>query len=282
MNLITRFFFLSLIAVLVLPGCTMRRLDLAQKAFNEGAAIEYQQRFAPQAEVMTSPTLSYATAYRFVSKAVKQRKTLQKNNLLGNALALKALCEWKLNDFESSKSSARSALQALKTLESQLGIRMSRDETLMRTLPDILVLDQVRGDLFAFHQGVVNFAAAKQQYQEQIFNNESGTAAHLEAALNSLKLMKPSAGISAEMETYLVLVQLAGLKTWAKGIDFLRESITEDRSLSAEERRAATHFFLNERQQYLVPQKATLLSTLSALLPGGKGHELYQFWDAAL
>jgi hypothetical protein len=278
----TRFMLLWLTATLLLPGCAMRHLDLAQQAFNEGATIENQQRFSPQSDVFVSPTLSYASAYRYIGKAVKKRSTLQKHNLLGNAFALQALCEWKLNDYESAKRSARRALQALKSLESRQGIRMSRDETLMKALPDILVLDQVRSDLFAFHMGLVNFEAAKQQYQEQIFNKTDGASANLEAALYNLQQLEPAAGVSAEMETYLVLVQLAGLKTWAKGIDFLRESITEDRSLTAESRRIATDFFLQERQQYLAPRKAVLLAELSALLPGGTGHELYRFWDSAL
>lgn len=159
---------------------------------------------------------------------------------------------------------------------------MSRDETLMKALPDILVLDQVRSALFAFHRGVVNFEAAKQQYQEEVFDRMDGASAKLEAALNSLQQLEPVAGANAEMETYLVLVQLAGLKTWAKGIDFLRESITEDRSLTPEGRRTATDFFLQERQQHLAPRKAILLAELAVLLPGGTGHELYQFWDSAL
>lgn len=277
-----RLILLWITAALLLPACAMRHLDLAQKAFNEGAATENQQRFSPQTDVFVSPTLSYATAYRHISKAAKKRSKLQKNNLLGSALALKALCEWKLNDYEASKGSARSALQALKIMENEAGVRMSRDETLMKALPDILVLDQVRSDLFAFHQGAVNFEAAKQQYQEQVFNNADGAAANLEGALNRLQQLEPAAGISTEMETYLVLVQLTGLKTWAKGIDFLRESITEDRSLTAEGRRAATDFFLEERQQQLAPRKAVLLAELSALLPSGMGHELYQFWDSVL
>lgn len=278
----TRFLLPVLILAITLPGCAMRHLDRAQKAFNEGAAIENQQRFAPQSDVFVSPVLSYAVAYQHVSKAVKKRSQLSKNNLEGNALALKALCEWKLNNFQASKVSARNALQALTTLEKETGIRMSRDETLMRALPNILVLDQVRSDLFSFHKGAVNFAAAKQQYQEQVYHNAEDIEANLEEALNHLRDREPTAGISTEMETYLVLVQLAGLKTWAKGIDFLRESITEDRSLSDEGRRAATDFFLQERQQHLAPRKALLLAELSALLPGGASHELYQFWDSAL
>lgn len=274
--------FLFLTAALLVSSCAMRQLDLGQKAFNEAAQIENRQRFDPQADLFVSPTLSYATAYRYIGKAVEKRNQLQKNQVLGNALALKALCEWKLNDYEAAERSARSALQALRTLENETGIRMARDETLMKALPDVLVLDQVRSALFAFHQGAVNFEAAKQQYQEQIYNKEAEAAAALEAALNSLQEIKPSAGASAELETYLVLVQLAGLKTWAKGIDFLRESITEDRSLTPEGRRAATDFFLQERQQYLQPKKAQLLVELSSLLPGGTNHELYKFWDSTL
>ncbi len=273
---------LLLTAALLLPSCALRHLDLAQKAFNEGAQIENRQRFDPQADIFVSPTLSYATAYRYVSKAVKKQNKLQKNHVLGNALTLQALCEWKLNDYKAAKATARNALQALQMLESEEGIRMARDETLMQALPDLLVLDQVRSRLFAFHEGAVNFQAAKQQYQEQVYDNESEAAAVLETALNSLQQIKPSAGASAELETYLVLVQLAGLKTWAKGIDFLRESITEDRSLTPDSRRAATDFFLKERQQHLQPRKAQLLVELSALLPGGTNHELYKFWDSAL
>lgn len=282
MTVIYRFCFFLFSIVLILPGCAMRQLDLAQKAFNEGAAIENQQRLSPQSEVFVSPTLSYATAYRHISKAAKKRSKLQKTGLLGSAIALKALCEWKLNDYESARASARSALQALKTQEQNRGIRMARDETLMKALPDILVLDQVRSELFAFHRGAVTFEAARQQYQEQVYNKAEGVAASLEAALNNLQQLEPVAGASLEMEAYLLLVQLTGLKTWAKGIDFLRESITEDRSLSDEERRVATDFFLGERQQHLAPRKAILLAELSVLLPGGTGHELYQFWDSAL
>jgi hypothetical protein len=282
MMTMTRFLFLGLTLALLLPGCAMRQLDRAQKAFNEAATIENQQRFSPQSGVFVSPTLSYAVAYRHVSKAVKKRGQLSRNNLEGNALALKALCEWKLNAYDVSKQSALEALQTFNRLENEKRIRMSRDETLMRALPDILVLDQVRSDLFSFHKGAVGFAAAKQQYQEQVYHNAEDTEAYLEEALNHLRDREPTAGISTEMETYLVLVQLAGLKTWAKGIDFLRESITEDRSLSDEGRRAATDFFLQERQQHLAPRKALLLAELSALLPGGTGHELYQFWDSAL
>lgn len=145
----------------------------------------------------------------------------------------------------------------------------------MRVLFDILVLDQVCSDLFFFYKGVVNFVVVKQQYQEQVYYNVEDMEVDLEEVLNYFWDREFMAGISIEMEIYLVLVQFVGLKIWVKGIDFLWESIIEDCSFLDEGWWIVMDFFLQEWQQYLVLCKVFLLVEFLAFLFGGIGYEFY-------
>ena len=262
-------FTLLLASFLFLSSCAMNHLGQAQRAFNAAAATENQQRFTPQPEVAVSPTLSYAEAAYHAGKALNRRSSLRKNGLLGNALALRALCLWKLNNYDAALEDSRAARYAFQELEQRTGLQMPRDEALMQALPSLIAMDQARAALFSFHQADAPYERARDFFQEQIYHPEDDKLAALEGALQELSGLQLLAGSVEELELYLVMSQLAGLKTWSQGIDFLRQSISRDESLNEAERQTAIAFLLKAKQQDFEPVKGRLLDELSRRVAGG-------------
>lgn len=273
---------LLLLLIVLLPSCAMNRLSQAQRAFSQAATLENEQRFGAQSEVFVPTALAYAEARRKVGKALKRKRKLRKNNLLGNAYTLRALCDWKLQHHSEAKINSQRAILAFENLEQRAGIRMQRDIALMKVLPDLLTLDRIRLDISDFDWQGAGFETALEYYQSLIFHRRAVRTAELDRALSSLAQLSASTGSTTELEAYLVMAQLAGLQTWSRGIDGLRQSIAGDTRLSAEARGEATAFFIEERQQQLIPAKEGLLKELGRLLPGGEAHELYRFWDTVL
>jgi uncharacterized protein with PIN domain len=266
-----------LASTLMLSACGhLMHLDRAQNTFNQGATLENQLRFSPQSEVSSSPYLYYNMAYAELGKALKNKTALGKDDVLANAYTIKALCEWKLKMYSRAEKSADAALEEYLDMERK-GIAMPRDKALMQALPALMEIDKVKSHLFAFHApDSLSYAAAQQHYQEYIHDSSPDKAAKLEAAIQRLGSVRAQLeGGNEEMVVYLVLSQLAALKTWSDGLDFLRQSLSKDPGLPPGAQREAREFRTAQREQHLTPLKDELLGTLRKLLPNDAPLVLY-------
>jgi hypothetical protein len=269
-----------LASLLLLSACGhLMHLDRAQNNFNQGATLENQLRFNPQSEVSTSPYLYYNMAYAELGKALKNKSALGKDDVLANAYTIKALCEWKLKMYSQAEKSADAALDEYLALERK-GMLMPRDKALMQALPFLMEIDKVKSHLYAFHApDSLSYSAAQQHYLDYVYDSSPEKAAKLEAAVQKLNNIRTQLEGNEEMAVYLLLSQLAALKTWSDGLDFLRQSLGKDAALPREAQREAREFRTAQREQHLNPLKEELLEALRKLLPKEQGAPLVGYWS---
>ncbi|MCB0572128.1 MAG: hypothetical protein KDC66_20320 [Phaeodactylibacter sp.] len=266
-------------AVLLFSGCThLLYLDSAMDYFNQGANLENQLRFQPEAGASASPTMYYSMAYSGLNKALeKQKEELRKDHVLGSTYTVKALCEWKLKLYDKAIQSADAAVEELLAMDQATGIKMPRDMALMEALPALIEVEKAKESLFSLReQTEATLEEARSYYVSSIFDPDAEKAATLEQAIKKIGEIQKKARGNDELSVYFVQSQLAGLKTWSDAIDLLRQ---KEKGLDEASKREAQEFRKAQRDQFLEPEKGRLLERLGSLLPPGEpGGRLIDYW----
>ena len=259
------FFLLSIL--IFFSSCThLLHLDRAQSAFNQGATIENSQRFGMSklensnaAQInqavekdltSTSPEFYYTIANAEIDKAIAKKGQLKNDNVLGSAYTLKALCEWKLDQYTDAVNTANLALTELESSN----VNLPRDKAVMTALRGLVANDIAFDSLGALkvhldstitedtHKdtAVANaiFKEAQRHYQKFIFNNSAlldttntltkeelasqylnrmkksnaAPKANIQLALYILEKAQAKAGAGHPSEIYFFMSQLAGVK----------------------------------------------------------------------
>lgn len=265
------------LAIILLSGCShLLYLDSAMNHFNQGATLENQLRFQPDIGTSASPYMYYTMAYSDLNKALdKQIDDLRKDQVLGSAYTVKALCEWKLKMYDKALISADKAESEYIEMQKNSGIKMPRDMALMEALPALMEIEKAKDSLFDFRKkGEIPLEATRQYYLDSIFNPDESMAV-LEQAVQSLGLIQEKTASNEDLSAYFLQSQLAGLKTWSDAIDLLRQ---KEKGLPEAARREAENFRKAQRDQFLEPEKAKLLEKLGELLPNEHGNSLVNYW----
>lgn len=254
---------------LLVSSCAhLSYLDAAQDSFNQGATLDNEMRFSTSTSPTISPAFHYNRAYVSVNKALKSGgdKKLEKDHLLGHALSLKALCEWKLGQHELAAQSCNQAKGRFLALSKE-GIKMPRDLVLMKALPSIIAIDTIAQSYFAFRNSweSTHFDKCLEFYQSHIFKPE-GQAALLQNALDHIEELKKETTNNAELYAYLVMVQLSGLKTWNGSLSLIFERGISKLSISEQIR--IKEEILNEKQEFFNTRRGELLEELESTLAG--------------
>jgi hypothetical protein len=274
------------ILIFLLSSCAhLSYLDAAQDSFNEGASLENEIRLSTNSSPGISPAFYYNRAYVDVNKALKGggEKKLQNDQLLGHAYSLKALCEWKLGQYQTAIETGNLAKGRFLALSNQ-GVKLPRDLTLMKALPDIIAIDTVAQSFFAFRKSKVstNFKDCLAYYQSHIYNPIAEDPAILQRAINSIESLKRGTTNNVELYAYLIMVQLSGLKTWNGGLSLLFESGTV--GLSIEEQIKVKEEILDEKQSFFNFQRDRLINELEETL-SGEGNlqkQVVDYWKSIM
>ncbi len=266
-----RLFLMLFSCALLLGSCSgLSHLESAQSAFSQAAEIENTNRYSYEREVSASPAIYYQLAQTEIEQALKKERKLEGLRLLGHALALKAMTEWRLKEYGAARISSKEALRAFDRLEQ----RQSRDEAMMLALPDLIQLDSSRAEIFTFFATKRSLPEAEAFYAAEVHNLENPQQGGLYAAVEALEKLQLPPGAPPTLEAYFLQARLAGLQSWDRALDFMRQTI-----LSGEaERDRLDERYSQEYEQYLQPRKAAALERLQEVLPGGTAHPVYQFW----
>jgi len=137
---------IAILGLVALSACAdVNRLRDAQEAFSRAAEIENRQRLADravsggfdEAAESTSARAAYGAALLELEAIDgKGKAALEADQLWGTALALRALCEWRLGLHDRAVASAG---EAAKTGDA-LG---TRDRAMMAALPGLVMADQL-------------------------------------------------------------------------------------------------------------------------------------------
>lgn len=201
---------LALVVVLA-DGCaTVNRLREAQDAFNQGAAAENAQRLVPgtAADTLTSLTsvrTSYATALQSLEKlSDDERKSLRDDGLLGAALTLKALCQWRLGEYDKALATV---VDAKKDTPEQI---YPRDQALLLALPGLIKTDQ----------------AYDKTLKKESFGDIKELLVGTSGAVSDIQKARGAVGDKHPVQIYLIQAQLAAYRNYMVAVDVLKERAT--------------------------------------------------------
>lgn len=291
---------LALLLLATLTACSqLNHLDRAQQYFNEGALLDNRLKLGlldprrgeilgtlgPEADplVTLSPEFYYNLAYKELDQALAKKDKLAQDGVLGNTYTLKALCEWKLRNYDQARTSALLAKSQFEGMD----ISFPRDEALMAALDDLISIDEAnaaRSDLSAridswLENSAPDSLAGQQLYKELLtlyFAKIDSASPHsIRSAIGHLDEVRREADSRGDIQLYLLQSQLAALKTWTSTLrdaDRLMRTLNV-RGAEAAWREVAENKYLQTRDPYL--------EQLEQLLPTGE-QQLLSFWRRIL
>ena len=195
---------LGLVLSLFAAGCqTVSSLRDAQDTFNRAAAAENALRSDLDrplddggSETMIglgAVRSGYASALLLLNRIVSESSDkLRNDQLLGDALTLKALCEWRLGQFSNAVATVQSAQSAA---ADQL---FPRDRALLRALPGLIKTDQA-------YQKIMERKPLTEI--EQLLVSGNGAVADLQAAREGVDRDHP-------VQIFLLQAQLAAYRNF--------------------------------------------------------------------
>jgi hypothetical protein len=137
-----------LLVLLCLAACSARTLRDAQDAFSDAAAIENRAFGIDNPGALldqSAAAAGYRVALDLVTTEIERNETsLRADDLLGSALVLKAMCEWRLAALAGTDPKALDAtlLRIRDDADLTLG---ERDAAMVAALPGLRDLDRGRG-----------------------------------------------------------------------------------------------------------------------------------------
>lgn len=201
---------LILVAVLAAGCAAVNHLREAQDAFNQGAAAENVQRLAGDSpkEALASVTAarnSYASALLSLDKlSDSDKKSLREDGLLGTALTLKALCQWRLGLYDKALTTAA---EATSIVPEQI---YPRDRALLLALPGLIKTDQAYDKILR-----------RQSFDQvkELLVGSNGAVANIQSVRDTVEQKHP-------VQSYLVQAQLAAYRNYMVAMDTFQSHAT--------------------------------------------------------
>jgi hypothetical protein len=213
-----------LLSLLTLTACSgLQHLDKAQENFSKAATLDLS--------TSSYPSIHYALAYAHLQKSLKQKNTLQKYHLMPSALTLKALCEWKLNEFEKAHVSSKEALLTMNT--------PSRDKTLMTALPGLILIDETE------LKRKITFANPNLSYENVLQFFSTYIPGRL--GFDILNEAEKTAENEVAIQLYLNQAGFSALKIWSDSLDNLKQKMDTESNFPNE----IKELFANQYYLYL-------------------------------
>lgn len=307
-----------ILVVCLLSGCAKSLLywNQARKSFGQGAEMELKSQFADRLEVQGdlpaealpnirqlvsapasdpgsapagSPEEEYQTADEKISEALAAPGPLIKEDKMGNALTLKALTCWKTGQVEEARTNAAAALKEME----DAGDDNPRDKALAKAVPGLVALDLAYDNTNTFvaqlkeksedarnaprAENEALVAEGRSLYKKYVSDEDSQTS--IAGARVTLMEAAALAGENEDIRRFFVLCELTGLKNrfdfWAQLNNFAARS-----GIKADDE--ALKDWLDEEEEDYLEDKDEALDRLKAMLEGGTGNSVYQFWDGIL
>lgn len=178
----------------------------AQESFNEAASLDNNLKFEKDIKTFSdllSPEsqvrIKYLTALNEIESVIKSGEAkLQQDGLLASAYTIKALCEWKVERYKQSETTARKGLEALSNAKAAGKPVPPRDSAILMAIPGLIKADQAAK--------MVKAPADQRNYKA--IEEKANTAINdLDAALKNLPKGHP-------VQKYLLGSKLAILESW--------------------------------------------------------------------
>jgi len=199
-----------LIAVLTAGCASVNHLREAQDAFNQGAEAENAQRLtgnSPKEALasLTAARTSYASALLSLDQlSDSDKQSLSNDGLLGTALTLKALCQWRLSFYDKALATAA---EANSKVPEQI---YPRDRALLLALPGLIKTDQ----------------AYEKILRKESFNDVKDLLVGSNGAVANIQSARGAVGKDHPVQSYLIQAQLAAYRNYMVAVDTLQSHAT--------------------------------------------------------
>jgi hypothetical protein len=191
---------LALLLLLSIACGTTRSLRDAQDAFNDAATADANMQLRTAPEKTTAALLGvrdggYQTTVGIIDAfSAKQRAQLKGDKLWGNALALKAMSQWRLEEYDKARETAA---EATTDFSDQLG---PRDAVILKVLDGLIALDQADAKLGREVGG-------EQQCEYRTVNDL------VTSGLETIETERGGVSARKPVQRYLLQAKLAGHRT---------------------------------------------------------------------
>lgn len=303
----------TLVLTLIISSCQApEAYRKAAEAFSQGAELETRAFFSEGNRAIPDEMITLDTFYRAsapadknktaqeyyrnalqqIDKALGGAAQLKKNNMLDNALTIKSLTSWRMDQYEQALANAAEAESLL--INDRDGKEDVRDFAIVQAMPGLVNMDIAYSALEECMQrrkevtnAIDTSATVRQQlyteikayYTQSVINDADG-AHSVKRGLALIERAADQVGQNnKEMKLYLLNAQLAGLDTWGD----LRVEVR-----NASRRLTVSEFFPNEKK-WLEDEKANYdalvdeyLERLANQVEGGERSSLYLYWKSIL
>jgi|GEM_PF-1368561 len=305
----------TLFIALLLQSCSpaIKLYQSASTAFSSGAKKEmtgvFSSRFnnAPAGAVPTlnqalgarrsaemsnlTPAALYQQSLDQLNRALKNPGPLRENDVLGNALTVKALAAWKLKQYGEAESAAKQASDLFRRQEET----SPRDEVLSQSIPALITLDVV----YDSTQHIINQLKSKtevassmeesealalfkhyQSYYDSFIDNDDTSGSSLSKAFLVMESATASANQeNKEVNQFVLLSQLTGLKNWYDGL-FHLDNVMKLSGVKANN--AAVKAWIGQKKDRYEDLRLERMEKLGTLLAEGEASPIFSFWDSIL
>lgn len=270
--------FTVLLVTIILSSCaSLSHIDNAQDEFNKGAEIENAALLNQSISLVTPPQPSdyyYKRAYAEVNQALQKDANLKKLEVYVNALSIKALCEWKLGKYGEAKKSAKVAKDYMQA-QNITADDIPRDYAVMHALSALIGIEEMNDMQATFFKASDNTSeAAKAEYNKFIYK-EGNVTGNIQKDLEDLKSISDQISKKHDVQTYLIMSQLAALKVWSDALNSSWRIMIKNSDLEGE-----NQDWIDDEKAALKDAKETAAGLLETQLKsvGGKSHPVYLHW----
>lgn len=300
------FFYLSLLSLLALSACAqLVHFDTAQSSFSKGAELENRQLFAgnilddseksfnvsrsvQQEMTDLTPEFYYARAYASIQDALKRKGALKKDGLLGNAMALKALCEWKLKKYGEARLTAQQA----KIMFLTDSIPSVRDRAVMTALEGFIENDMVYNEIGRIEKQIsqkltetaLSGVETAELYEdiEVFYKTYIRSDKNTSRLLNGLKIIqkaKDDAPFNHPIQPYLTMSQLVCMKNWSDAVNKTNELL---KKIGLSDPESSARKWVTAEREIYEKERDEYLEQLAKELPGNTQDAAYVQWKKIL
>ena len=256
--------FLFLAGTLFMTSCSpayQKELKSSYKLYNQAVDAETAFRVQQLEKEMVNANsdatkAQFQAAYTSINTVIDAHKeVLGKDNLYGNVLALKSMCELNM---ESYTDAANTASQALTYLKNSPSADKSRDNALMTAMPGLVKANQLYEKI----------PKGDDKVSEGTYNNFAELAA---SAITDLDAGRKSTDATHPVNEYLLMSKLAVYKNW---LDVVFDTVDKDSSDADKAKK-------RQREDELLEAASKDIDALNTLV-GSKKPAVIKQWKAMI
>ena len=199
---------------------------------------------------------------------------LKKLEIYVNASTIKALCEWKLNNYEEAQKTAKTTTDYMES-RNITAADLPREFAVLHAMSALIGIETMNNlSKQFFSSDSVTTESGITEY-ERLIRKEANLTGNIEKDLEDLESIASQIDQDHEVQTYLIMSQLSAVKVWSDALSALRRVMKRNGTFTGNNR----DWYDGEREA-LDAAKDKYANDLEDRI--GKDHPVYQHWNFLL